>query len=330
MVEVMRRTFVNGKRTLDRVNDDSTKGDGGYALGGLAPGRYYVRASHRKEQPDDVAPGRRNQVRQAFESTLFPSPIDIAAGAQVRGIDILLKRMRVFRVSGVVQGESDSALRLVQPDGPPIELEAEVDEGHFEFRDVLPGTYELRSGPRDQISELRGFTIVTVRDEDVKGVVITPSASPVVAGKFIFEGTGNIAPRCIFRVDNEFVQLKPDGAFVMHPRPRVSEIAVHCYPSVHYVKSISLSGQNIDGRRVDFSNGATLTLEIIISPHAGHIGGAVPPGAIVQVCDAQDICVIGIRPKASRPASIESSHGPMKWITSSALLNSDPDSNRNR
>src|SRR6202011_1002761 len=81
-----------------------------YRVANLSPGRYYVETSSQKlmamqagtERPATKGP------EEGFIPTYYPnaadaassSPVDVGPGAEVRGIDMRLRKARVFKVEG--------------------------------------------------------------------------------------------------------------------------------------------------------------------------------------------------------------------------------------
>jgi hypothetical protein len=316
-VEVMRRVWVNGSRRLNQVDLESTHADGGFAIGGLQPGRYYVRASYRKEEDRPAESGRRSAIKEAFIPAFFPAaldvtgatPIDVAAGAQIPGIDIRLKKSRAFRVSGkVITSASkhllgDIELDLFQQDGPPATPSAEIEDVRFEFRDVLPGSYVLRPDGRERPSALVGSTPVTVRDEDVRDLVLALSpplqvkATVTLDGgdirrtprdlqsAFIFWPESGPSPGRNWRVNGE-------GKFVAELAP--GRYRIEMIPA-GYLKSIRLNGQDVAADKLDLM--AASTLDLVVSMNVAQVdivthdaGGQPVRNAVTQVCDAQNWC----------------------------------------
>src|SRR6202043_3283986 len=85
--------------------------DGTFVIGSLAAGRYYLSATdNRGNYMDDAERPGRKGPEEGYVTTYFPNaidaaaaaPIEIAAGAELRGIEIRLRKARVFRIRGKV------------------------------------------------------------------------------------------------------------------------------------------------------------------------------------------------------------------------------------
>jgi Carboxypeptidase regulatory-like domain len=320
-VEVLRRIFVNGSRRVNQIDTESTHADGGFSIGGLKPGRYYVRASHRRESRPS-APGRKAAHTEALVPTYFPAaydlatatPIDVAAGAQLSGIDIRLRTSPAFRVSGrVVTPASKNPLgqmelALIPKDFPPAIPTAQVEDWAFEFRDVLPGAYVLRPDSDGQDVPLAGSTSVTVRDEDIHDVILTLNPHvEVKATVALDEGDvaqlpRNLQPTFLFASDTlrhpgrNWAPNK-EGRFVAELMP-VHYTLILFTPG--YLKSIRLNGQDVAADAIDLSGPSTL--DIIVSMNGAHLDavvrdadGQVAPKAFLQACDSSGKCTIGQR-----------------------------------
>jgi len=315
-VEVMRRIYVNGSRKLHQVDLESTHADGSFAIGGLKPGRYYVRASHRKEEDRPAESGRKVSIKEAFVPTFFPAapdiasatPIDVAAGAQVPGIDIRLKKSRAFRVSGKVvypKGAlpllNQTELNLTQPDGPPAVPSAEIENGRFEFRDILPGAYVLRP----EIGTSGGSTAITVRDEDVSDVALTLGAPVELKVTVTTEGPDIWQPQ---RSQFTFIFLpesgrSPEMAWATNQEGKfIAELApgryrLMVFPPLGYLKSIRLGGQDVAADKIDLA--LPSALDIVVSMNSAQIDavardadGQIVPKAAIQACDSRDSCAV--------------------------------------
>jgi hypothetical protein len=312
-VEVLRRSWVNGSRRLNKIALEETHADGSFAIGGLTAGRYYLRASHRKEEDDPAEPGRKGSVKEAFVPTFFPAaldvtgatPIDVAAGAQIPGIDIRLKKSRAFRVSGkVVTSASkslldDIELDLFQQDGPPATPSAEIGDGRFEFREIIPGSYIIRPDSGSHSLTLVGSIAIAVRDEDVRDLSLVLGAPVEVKGTWALDGAdiGDVSPPyLIFTPDNGQAQpqmwVANGGKFTAQLGSGRHRLEV-MHPG--YVKSIRLNGQDAAADKIDL-NGPS-TLDLVISMKGGEInpvvrnaeGGPVT-GSRIQICDSRDFC----------------------------------------
>jgi protocatechuate 3,4-dioxygenase beta subunit len=160
-VRTERYRYTMGKRQLMAFGYASTDDLGEYRLFGLAPGRYYLEASYRSfgALTQATRPGTK-AVEESYVPTYYPGTTDIgnataielASGAQLRGMDFTLSKARTVRVRGRVNTPSGVKSQMVMirllPRGQFIAdfmRRARVldPQGTFEVTDVRPGSYSL-------------------------------------------------------------------------------------------------------------------------------------------------------------------------------------------
>src|SRR5206468_8507678 len=125
---------------------------GEYRIVGLAPGRYYLRASY-------VTPVMFDQMAvEDYVPTYYPGtadaklaiPIDATAGSEFRNTDFALAKTRTVRIRGHVanaKGRSMATVMLASSDRSGIQAINRTyvtnPQGDFDIRGVTPGTYTL-------------------------------------------------------------------------------------------------------------------------------------------------------------------------------------------
>src|SRR5260370_34808434 len=110
-VRAMQYMYMAGKQQLRTMSQVSAGDKGEFRLHGLRPGTFYLQASGRSLQMSFAQPG--DQIRgarppSANASTFYPSttdmahavPVEVAAGALLRGVDIHLLREGAYAVRG--------------------------------------------------------------------------------------------------------------------------------------------------------------------------------------------------------------------------------------
>jgi len=105
-VQVLRQQYVQGKKQLAPAGSGVTNDLGEYRAFGLRPGRYYVSATYRGNValPD----GEDEYVTTFFPRTPDPSaavPVDVTPGAQLRNIDVSMRKARAVTIRGKVTSE---------------------------------------------------------------------------------------------------------------------------------------------------------------------------------------------------------------------------------
>lgn len=205
IVYLQRYVYTGGRRQLSSSAANQTNDQGDFRIANLAPGRYYAYA--RDNRPVTTSQSRA-AAQEVSVQTYYPSatepagatPLDVTPGGELRGINIQMRRGRVYSIRGKLLDPATGGLA----GGVQLELDSKnaanrtsmlsgsrPADGGFEFRNLPAGTYTLRAVPRevrgaDGKTSMLNFTgriEVTVSDASVDGVVM-----PLVRG-FEIEGT---------------------------------------------------------------------------------------------------------------------------------------------
>jgi hypothetical protein len=288
-VEAMTYNYMTGKKQLNTVNQASANDKGEYRLFGLQPGPLYIRASGNNRNRFTGA----SLAIGSFTPTYFPSttnaalasPIDLAAGAQVAGIDIRLKREKHYSVRGKLpevmkHDVTHRVLQILPRDGFPRGSSLRQDEETFEFVDVLPGSYVITgdvvsAGKRSVVRQA-----VDVTNADVDGVILNFVAPVSVSGSVRVEG---VLPRPLEKMQvtlyndviaHSSVEVKPDGTFAIpEMMPDVYQITSSNHPGT-YVKSIRFGDEEASESRVDLTKGVG-PLTLVLATDVGDVKGSV-------------------------------------------------------
>jgi protocatechuate 3,4-dioxygenase beta subunit len=207
-VQVLRFAYQRGRKQLQPTGAGQTNDLGEYRVGNLAPGRYYLSASDRRAAlviTSDRA-GRATGGQEGNITTYYPNgtdsanaaPVDVAAGGEMRGIDIRLLRAKVYTVRGKTvdaSGMPAAVLVAFLPKEAGVGLANILGagltqlrpDGTFEFRNIVPGTYVLQvlqavaanGGPP---ANLTGRVEVTVADANIDGLVLPLGPGPEITG----------------------------------------------------------------------------------------------------------------------------------------------------
>lgn len=301
-MQAMRYRYPQGRKQLSEFGEDNTNDIGEYRIAGLPAGRYYLRASPRRssERGIEAAGG---QPEEEYAATYFPGTgdvaaaagIDVAAGGQLRGVDLTLRRSRTVSVRGRVSGwQPTGRQRLVlflRPRGggasPSMMRPGFADQaGNFEFRGVTPGSYTLVAAvPERGRGGLTGRLPVEVGNANVENLSLALNPPVTVAGRVLasaetavsFAGV-EVALRpfepVMFGPPAPSARVKADGTFSFeNVSPDAYTIAVSRLPDGYYVKTIAAGGQNVLLTGVDLSQGIAGGIDILLSEHAGQLTG---------------------------------------------------------
>ncbi len=303
-VEATLETYGPAGRALTPRGSMQTDDRGVYRFFDLPAGRYYLMASNPAQAAVWNGRVHGEAVETAYVATWFPSagdsraatPNQLAAGAELGGIDIRMRKMRVYHVRGKVLAPG-SQQRL---DAPVILTPCQMSVAQFLYAPILrDGSFDasgLEPGAwcatviatTDPLHSFYARQTVTVTDHDVNDVTLTVAAAADVRGQALLDGG---APASLQRtpVNLEPIEtpgrtvittIQPDGAFTL-ANTAPGPYRVTANPRGMYLKAVRFNGQDVpDGRILVASSGGQLTLSF--ATDGGEIGGTVSgEGALV-------------------------------------------------
>ncbi|HTS48407.1 MAG TPA: carboxypeptidase-like regulatory domain-containing protein [Bryobacteraceae bacterium] len=299
------------------VPSETTNADGVFAIGNLLPGRYVISAAAR---PNTGAPVKSSSTERpkSLVTTYYPdatdpgaaTPVEVAAGAQVRGLEIRLQKISLFKLSGKVvnaaTGEPASveSLSLIRENTGAPGLSARSTgvsaAGEFSFDGVLPGDYFLEAKPVAEPAghPLVGWQTISLGNEDLDRVVVEMKPAVEVTGKIIVEGKPPSSwPQITFTpaeglnyLDSPVIDV--DGHFsLIGLEPAPYRVTIGPVAPPMFIKSVRFNGHDIDSE-IDLASGPSASLDIVISDRASSsisgvvIDSAGPVGPNVTVVAA--------------------------------------------
>jgi hypothetical protein len=219
-VQLYRMAWSQGRRQLQPINNSSTLPDGSFLMANLVAGKYYLGATNMQamRMGGRDRPGRKGP-QDDYVTTYYPSaldstqaaPIEVTAGIDVRGIEIRMRKTRVFRIVGRAMHSSGASTQGVQLMLQPLgggnmfgmgraQSVVRDPSGLFEFNHVLPGSYVLQTqggggpGPRGPGGgapvPMLGRMHINVGGQDLNDVIIALGPGADLSGQFILEGAG--------------------------------------------------------------------------------------------------------------------------------------------
>ena len=299
--ETQRWRFLGSGDTDDR---------GEYRIASLQPGSYLVRATYRSHSGPTFEQTLPGQPDSTYRAQFYPGSaepesarlVNVAAGAEVSGIDMKMERVPTVRVRGKVIGEEPGArftLQLVPKkarDGfPPFEQSAtRGPEGAFEFSGVRPGSYYVIA--RNVPSSRFAVQAIDVGEKHIDGLTIDLAARREIHAAFKMEGGRgmvffNLMPTIANLPGiNQNVMEGDTTLTLTNAAPIPYTLSDNLQPD-YYWKSIVQGGQPITGRTIDF--GTPGLLEITVSAGAAQVNGSVVdrqgkpvPNAVVALAPA--------------------------------------------
>ncbi len=292
-VEALRWVYRNGKQTLESRGSAQTNDLGEFWIGGLEPGRYYVRSSPF---------GFLSWWDSRYGVTFYPAAasvsdaeaIDLAASAPHAPVSIRMMRRQGVRVTGEVvlpetgisryagiQVSLDCDNSNVHPCLHAGVLDNRLVRNRFVIQGVPPGTYTLQarvepiSTPDGTQPLLAAYRRIEVGTSDLGGFVLqlepqTPRDLPATVA---FETDTRADDLYFFLQPNDAStiqeRVKPDGSLVFRNVVPGRYQSLSMYDNVIggtmlYLKAARLVDEDILGRPFDISNepGAALRLTV--------------------------------------------------------------------
>jgi 5-hydroxyisourate hydrolase-like protein (transthyretin family) len=293
-VQLLRQQYVNGKKTLSTVRSAFTNDLGEYRAAGVAAGKYWLYT----EWPRGPVAGATEDYVPAYYVSATDAaaavPIDVAAGAQVRAGDILLRKGRTTTVKGRV------VVRLAGASGRPTVTAGRVAghnnraassfrvlpgtvsaAGEFELRAVTPGSYAIHAavvkGGRWYVSPP---VTIEVGGSKIEGVVLEIDEGLTVTGRIRVEDDAKLEPSAtrvrLQRVGgmSERGRVQEDRTFLVRDLDRAwYAVSMEDLPAGYYVKSVRAGEVDITYSGLDLLASAPAVVDILVSPKAGTVSG---------------------------------------------------------
>ena len=308
-VNILRATRTGARQQLTSLGPVTAGSDGSFSIGRLRAGRYYLTASNPPSLTDtnqrEIHPNQAGDER--YVTTYYPSAIDTTAATlidlppetELHGLDIRLRRARVFHLAGKIVQPSGApvpnpTLTLIRPgitDGTdPMGTANRIFaiDGAFQINGLLPGTYALQAWA-GSARQLQGHRSIAISDRDLDDIVVNvvpgleialtvriedadPQAVNIPAimsqlGRFTLTATDGVNL-------NAMAEARPDGTWIFHNiGPGTYRMGLGG-PDGTYVKSIRFGDRDVTNSELDTTAGAA-PLVMVLSPHAAEIAGVV-------------------------------------------------------
>lgn len=289
---------------LGDIESAISRADGSFVIGGLKAGAYYLRAT---ERPERSVNGREiSGPKEAFVPTYYPGATDeskatlvqVEAGAELRNLDIHMRKSRVFRVAGkVVRTDTgapvgNTGVMMIEDDAGTNRSQITQD-GTFEFLRVPPGKYTVSEYQTGQSkTNFVGHVAVTIANDDVDGLLLKVGPGLEISGHIRIDGNGALSGVSAglrpatrrwtdSRNDRDNGVVASDGSFAFHDvDPDVYRVTIRNQPAGTYIKSIRFGDADVTDKDLDLtslSHGETggKTLDVLLSPHAAEVTGTV-------------------------------------------------------
>ena len=319
-VQALKYSYQDGQRVLNPAQQARTNDLGEYRLFWLNPGQYFVSATYTEGARGLLtgAGGGRGarggltatgvESEEGYIPVYYPgttdaqsaAPVTLQAGAVFSGVDLTVAAVRTLRIQGrvlsAVNGRPvQNANVMLIPrqrqgfDGRMIgnfRNRNINDQGIFEIRGVVPGSYDLIANLNDRNNRMSARVPVDVGNSDVQNVTLVLSPPLSLPGRLVIEGPQSSPNnqdaqrmRVTLRPNGGGQAASPvqaDGTFTLQVMGQDEyRLAVNGMPRNAYVKAARLGATDVlnEGLRLDRPpNGQ---LDILISPNAGTVDGTV-------------------------------------------------------
>ena len=316
MVSVLRQMPLS--RQPSATMGGSTNDIGEFRIANLTPGRYLLRAEYRGNMfgaSPAPAPGKAEGA-MGYVATYYPgvtdpaaaSPVAVAAGQQASGMNIQLRKTRVFQVSGRIEGAPSGRIQIsLQPQRPGGGMfgfggggGTAKPDGAFVIPAVQPGSWTAVAMSFDAgRAQILGRAPVNVANANVENLVIHAGMPLELTGRVIREGDppGSISGQVMLQPAErgQFpvapATIQNDGTFRIAGVSRDKYFVLMMGSSAElYVKTVKLGETDVTEGALDLSDAETAApLEIVLSTRGATVQGVVldgekpSPGAVVAL-----------------------------------------------
>ncbi len=310
-VDLFRYGYVQGRRQRMPAGGASTNDLGEYRIFGLAPGRYFLSATWASTGFMGSGSGLvavttgPNPTELTYAPTYFPgtsdatqaSPIQIAPGAELRGIDLRLLRIPTIRIRGKVLNAvtgrpgRGTMVGLLTRNDPYTgrNFSAVEADGSFEIRGVIPGSYELNANWSEGEQRYSASQPLEVANAPIEGLQLVIAPGVEISGRLQVEGQADLST-AEFRVSLQAPEnrmmfgggmslVKNDGSFSMrNVNPGRYRVSFYGGGGVEdlYLKSARMGDADVLDTDLDLRPGqAAAQLELVASSKSARVEGSV-------------------------------------------------------
>jgi hypothetical protein len=308
-VAVMQARMVRGRRQFQRAQTSGANDKGEFRIANLPAGKYVLGAEVLSRGPVVEPPGGLRGQETGYRVTFYPgvvdvaqaAPVEVQAGQELTGLEIMMRRGAVFRVRGrLLDGttglpaERAYVFMTARDDsgsGPGRQWgAARMMQGNFEITGIPSGSYILVAQRSDQNERLAATMPVEVGSANVDGLTVTLQAGMTLQGRVIVESPqkppmkdiriGLSAWDAIPLAPPPAPEVKEDGSFavrnVLPGNYRVNAFGAGLQN--HYLAEVRYSDQDYTFRPLDFSSGVAGPLTLVLRGDGGSVSGTVRDG----------------------------------------------------
>jgi hypothetical protein len=306
-VSALRQQYQQGKKRMVFAGRAESNDLGEFRLYELPPGRYYVSAETRNWTevfgPRDPSSEGPKKEEKGYGRVYYPGVLEagkantilVKEGEEIPSIDLLMKEVTVYRVSGKVANQVSKLkkfrpqVQLLQRNQPEswsnYRMSQTKAEGEFEITEVTPGEYTVLAYmiEDDKLYATQEDIEVTTADVTSLRLSIGPGVS--IPGRVLWEGQPNLTG------EEEIVYAQPPatGGWI-GKESRVNEKGEFLLKEVSdglfslglqgiskdcYIKEIGYGETILPEREFRVAKGSSASLEITISSRGAKVEGRV-------------------------------------------------------
>lgn len=329
IVQALKYSYREGERVMNSVQQARTNDLGEYRLFWLTPGQYYVSAVYNEPRGFGGPGGRRrfggggggpaaasrtaDTDDEGYIPVYYPgtfdaqsaAPINLPAGLVFNGVDLTVEAVRTLRVRGqIISGVTGQPVRnanvLLLPReragfaggrGANFRTRNINEQGVFEIRDVVPGSYDLIAALNDRTNHLSARVPLEIGNSDVENVTLVLSPGFTVAGRLAIENNSSTDPDAISRMrvvlrSSQGIGLRgigvvpaavqADGTFMLRQVGQDAyRLVVTGIPRNGYIKTARLGSADVLNQGLRLDRPPEGPLEILISTNTGSMDATI-------------------------------------------------------
>jgi hypothetical protein len=309
--DALHYVYTGGKKQLRMVAEVEAGDRGDFRLFGLRPGAYYLKATGLQVAPFELLDKGTITYYPGVGDSSRAVPIELRAGAQMRGFDIRLQSSRAYRVRfqlppSITVSSTQGHLSNSQGFVPTEEWSSRTEMG---FGNVPPGSYEaIFIGQETGKSPSYARRRVEVSNADVDGGTIEFVPGAAITGTVRVEG-GAIPSLAKLSIQlgsdltqfNASTGVHSDGSFAFEGVvPLVYSLSIERTAGL-YLKSIRMGDRPLAQPRIDAGEKLD-PLTIVLGADTGELEGAVKNSKGDPVVRARVDAIAADRPDWNRSA----------------------------
>jgi len=313
IVSLLKASFNGERQFLSQQDGTITDDRGEYRLYWVPPGRYFIRMSPPRQ---DQYESRRVVVDKTSLPAFYPgvldassaSVIELGAGAELGGMDIVIPRITAYHVRGRIveaatgQPPKSASVLIAPKKAEQFEFGFDGSDGtqynsrtgEFELHNVIPGSYWLSAASQnqfnapispDQLADVRtGADVfnavfssststqiaVEINSEDVNGVVLTLTKGATVPVRISIEGADLTSIKGWEDIRLSLVPVLPVMSYrrSSHPSADGMERFDNVSPGQYTVDVESPPSANLYVKEVQYGRSDALTTPVEIGDQA--------------------------------------------------------------